>query len=144
MVGFFCNDRSPENTKVNIIQHNENFIVIDKERPSNSRTFPGMKNNRDNENSSEPNIKTRSDRTSHMFLHHHHRQFHPKLSTVRVSEEAPSVHHCENFAFPPPPPPNPKRSGPRRESFSLIFSDILFCTDWFNAVTLMHLYNGLI
>ncbi|KAM6584735.1 hypothetical protein CsatB_011737 [Cannabis sativa] len=92
-----------ENVNLSITHHIENFIAVGEETSFNSRTFPGMKKN-----------SSRSDTSSDLFLRHHQRHFHPKLSTIRVPGKThPSFHHCEKFAFPPPPPANPKRIGPR-------------------------------
>ncbi|PON68015.1 hypothetical protein PanWU01x14_098190 [Parasponia andersonii] len=105
---------SKENSNVNVTLHIENVITTGKGMPGKSRTFPGLKEDHDDESSTKLKIRTRSDRTSHMFFPHHHHHFHPKLSTVRVPVKAfPSVNQCEKFAFPPPPPANPKRIGPR-------------------------------
>ena len=121
LIVWFANIDEPENANYNISQHIENIITIDKGAPRDYGIISGMRDRPNLENSSSVRIVRRSDRTRRLFLPgtHDHPHYHPKPSTTMApGHSLPSVHPCQNFAFPPPPPANPKRIGPRRE-FSL-------------------------
>lgn len=102
---------SRENANLNIAQRIENFITADIGTPIDFGSTMG-----NDENSSALEIITkRSGRTRRLIIPEDHdkRHFNPKLSTTTVPGiSLPSVHQCDNFAF-PPPPANPKRIGPR-------------------------------
>lgn len=102
---------SRENANFNIAQQIENIIITDVGTPIDFGANLGS-----NENSSALEIIAKRNGSTRQLIipedyDNHH--FNSKLSTSMIPGNAlPSVHHCENFAF-PPPPANPKRIGPR-------------------------------
>lgn len=118
MVCFMSYDE-PENANLNIAQRIENIITADVGTPIDFGATLGS-----DENSSALEIIAKRNGSTRQLISpedHDNHHFNSKLSTTMIPENAlPSVHHCENFAF-PPPPANPKRIGPRRESGFFFF-----------------------